>query len=303
MIVERMCPLRSDIGLSGAAVYSPRCAIQFVQIAAHLLFVTGMVSEAAQLWLSLVSETPTIQTAPGNTTSPQCAERGTVVQSFGKMGLGPRGGMPARPWGQRIGSNDKHNEWKLFIGQVPLEVIALPCLSSVVVHLSGLVKPRPGMLALMWSFRVPLVPASMMPIIRNISLAEGAPSCHHIEDLDSASSSWRPAADGCVREGCVVWWQASEEELFGLFSPIGEILELYILRNSNGKSRGCAFVTYANKYLAQQAITQLNGKQVCSRIRHVSSQQSIPSHMGNELGLNLRMQCVDALSSAPVHSL
>lgn len=50
------------------------------------------------------------------------AERGADVQSFGKMGLGPRGGMPARPWGQRIGSNDKHNEWKLFIGQVPLEV-------------------------------------------------------------------------------------------------------------------------------------------------------------------------------------
>ena len=47
-----------------------------------------------------------------------------------------------------------------------------------------------------------------------------------------------------------------------MFAPIGEILELYILRNSNGKSRGCAFVTYANKYLAQQAITQLNGKQV-----------------------------------------
>ncbi len=39
-------------------------------------------------------------------------------------------------------------------------------------------------------------------------------------------------------------------------------MELYILRNSNGKSRGCAFVTYANKFLAQQAITQLNGKQV-----------------------------------------
>lgn len=48
-----------------------------------------------------------------------------------------------------------------------------------------------------------------------------------------------------------------------MFSPIGEILELYILRNSNGKSRGCAFVTYTNKFLAQQAITQLNGKQVC----------------------------------------
>jgi len=58
--------------------------------------------------------------------------------------------------------------------------------------------------------------------------------------------------------------QASEEELFSLFSPIGEILELYILRNSNGKSRGCAFVTYSNKFLAQQAVTQLNGKQVTS---------------------------------------
>ena len=55
-----------------------------------------------------------------------CAESGAGVQSFGKMGLGPRGGMPARPWGQRIGSNDKHNEWKLFIGQVPLEVRLLP---------------------------------------------------------------------------------------------------------------------------------------------------------------------------------
>ncbi len=77
-------------------------------------------------------------------------------------------------------------------------------------------------------------------------------------------SSWRPAAYGYVYDRFLVSRQASEEELFGLFSPIGEILELYILRNSNGKSRGCAFVTYANKYLAQQAITQLNGKQVCT---------------------------------------
>lgn len=59
---------------------------------------------------------------------------------------------------------------------------------------------------------------------------------------------------------CVL--QAIEQQLYDLFAPIGEILELYILRNSNGKSRGCAFVTYANKFLAQQAITQLNGKQV-----------------------------------------
>ena len=79
----------------------------------------------------------------------------------------------------------------------------------------------------------------------------------------------RPSAESWSRTSCALSpdldlnAQATEEELFGLFSPIGEILELYILRNSNGKSRGCAFVTYANKFLAQQAITQLNGKQVC----------------------------------------
>lgn len=43
------------------------------------------------------------------------------LQGFGKLNLHNRNGV-ARPWGQKIGSNDKHNEWKLFIGQVPLEV-------------------------------------------------------------------------------------------------------------------------------------------------------------------------------------
>lgn len=56
--------------------------------------------------------------------------------------------------------------------------------------------------------------------------------------------------------------QATEQDLYSVFSPIGEIVELYVLRNSNGKSRGCAFVTYADKYQAAEAISQLNGKQV-----------------------------------------
>ena len=67
-----------------------------------------------------------------------------VVQSFGKMGLGPRSAMPARPWGQRIGSNDKHNEWKLFIGQVPLEVRVWLTLS-----------PPTGILHVSWLCMVP----------------------------------------------------------------------------------------------------------------------------------------------------
>ena len=88
------------------------------------------------------------------------------------------------------------------------------------------------------------------------------------------------------------WAQASEEELFSLFSPIGEILELYILRNSNGKSRGCAFVTYANKYLAQQAITQLNGKQVCCSelffASDIRAEQAQESKMANILSFARR---------------
>jgi hypothetical protein len=56
--------------------------------------------------------------------------------------------------------------------------------------------------------------------------------------------------------------QATEQDLYSVFSPIGDIIELYVLRNSNGKSRGCAFVTYVDKYRAAEAISQLNGKQV-----------------------------------------
>ncbi len=35
---------------------------------------------------------------------------------------GPGGEHGGRPWGQKISGNDKYNEWKLFVGQVPLEV-------------------------------------------------------------------------------------------------------------------------------------------------------------------------------------
>ena len=40
--------------------------------------------------------------------------------------------------------------------------------------------------------------------------------------------------------------QASEQDLWGLFAPAGDILELAILR-SQGRSKGCAFLTYATR--------------------------------------------------------
>lgn len=59
--------------------------------------------------------------------------------------------------------------------------------------------------------------------------------------------------------------QAVETDLYALFSPLGEILELYVLRNNQtGRSRGCAFVTFVSRHLAEGAISALNGRQVAS---------------------------------------
>ena len=40
--------------------------------------------------------------------------------------------------------------------------------------------------------------------------------------------------------------QAIEQDLWALFCPVGDILELAILR-SQGRSKGCAFLTYATR--------------------------------------------------------
>ena len=53
---------------------------------------------------------------------------GGALQYGGLLpGLGMHGSeLASRPWGQTINSNDKLNEWKLFIGQVPLEASPVP---------------------------------------------------------------------------------------------------------------------------------------------------------------------------------
>lgn len=55
--------------------------------------------------------------------------------------------------------------------------------------------------------------------------------------------------------------QAIEQDLWALFIPAGDILELAILR-SQGRSKGCAFLTYATRQQAQAAIQAFNGRQV-----------------------------------------
>lgn len=86
--------------------------------------------------------------------------------------------------------------------------------------------------------------------------------------------------------------QATEEDLWTLFSPIGQVLELYVLRNNNAKSRGCAFVTYASKQLAEQAITQLNGRQMPSGktlvVKFADRASASKSAVGNLLKLYMQ---------------
>lgn len=54
---------------------------------------------------------------------------------------------------------------------------------------------------------------------------------------------------------------ADESVVEGLFAPYGEIEELYVLRNPvNGQSKGCAFLKYVDKNVAQSAIDALNGQ-------------------------------------------
>lgn len=56
-------------------------------------------------------------------------------------------------------------------------------------------------------------------------------------------------------------FEATESDLWPVFAQTGNILELVVLR-AQGKSKGCAFVTYETKALADRAIRTLDG-QVC----------------------------------------
>lgn len=54
-------------------------------------------------------------------------------------------------------------------------------------------------------------------------------------------------------------FDCTERDLWPMFAELGEILELVILR-IDGRSRGCAFVTYADRPTAERAIGRFNGQ-------------------------------------------
>jgi RNA recognition motif-containing protein len=62
--------------------------------------------------------------------------------------------------------------------------------------------------------------------------------------------------------------EANEYDLWNIFAPYGEILELVVLRSA-GVSKGCAFLTFSTKHQALHAIQMLNGWQVAPAKRLV----------------------------------
>ncbi|GAX75371.1 hypothetical protein CEUSTIGMA_g2815.t1 [Chlamydomonas eustigma] len=57
-------------------------------------------------------------------------------------------------------------------------------------------------------------------------------------------------------------FEAQESDLWPIFNDLGNIQELVILKNPQGRSKGCAFLTYESRSSAEAAIEQINGK-VC----------------------------------------
>eukprot|EP00798_Chlamydomonas_sp_ICE-L_P017687 gene17687-24042_t len=73
---------------------------------------------------------------------------------------------------------------------------------------------------------------------------------------------------GVIDEGSKQWklfvgqvpFEANEGDLYPLFSEVGNVLELVVLRNPTGRSKGCAFVTFETRVLAEKAIRQIDRK-------------------------------------------
>ncbi|CAM6129183.1 unnamed protein product [Calypogeia fissa] len=53
--------------------------------------------------------------------------------------------------------------------------------------------------------------------------------------------------------------QASEKEIQELFAPYGRVDDVYIMRDEQKQSRGCAFIKYPTREMATAAISALNG--------------------------------------------
>lgn len=84
------------------------------------------------------------------------------------------------------------------------------------------------------------------------------PQMHHpvqMKPADSENRNERKLFVGMLNK------KLTEEDVKAMFIQFGHIEDCSVLKDAEGKSRGCAFVTFANRSYAQQAIKQMHHSQ------------------------------------------
>ncbi|XP_035769462.1 CUGBP Elav-like family member 1 [Neolamprologus brichardi] len=107
------------------------------------------------------------------------------------------------------------------------------------------------------------------------------PGMHHPIQMKPADSEKNNAVEdrklfiGMISKKC------NENDIRLMFSPYGQIEECRILRGPDGLSRGCAFVTFTARQMAQSAIKSMHQSQTMEIYHNMN-----PSMWGNLTGLN-----------------
>ena len=80
-------------------------------------------------------------------------------------------------------------------------------------------------------------------------------------------------------------WDTTDESLLELFSTVGEVTEAKVIVDKfKNRSKGFGFVTMATEELAQQALEQLNGKDLDGRAINVSIARPPKEHSDSDRG-------------------
>uniref|UniRef100_A0A914ZRY0 Protein alan shepard n=1 Tax=Parascaris univalens TaxID=6257 RepID=A0A914ZRY0_PARUN len=86
------------------------------------------------------------------------------------------------------------------------------------------------------------------------------PQMHHPVQMKPADSENRNVSERKLFVG-MLNKRLTEEDVKAMFAHFGHIEDCTVLKDSDGKSRGCAFVTFANRSYAQQAIRLMHHSQ------------------------------------------
>ncbi|MAD60371.1 MAG: RNA-binding protein [Myxococcales bacterium] len=76
-------------------------------------------------------------------------------------------------------------------------------------------------------------------------------------------------------------WATKDDSLFAAFSQFGEVTEAkVILERDTGRSRGFGFVTFADGAAADDAVANMDGKELDGRAIKVNEAQDRPRNNG-----------------------